>query len=141
MRRSASEIIRNLEQRIARLERRASPHGQVGNAEFLSMLVRKFKDSRFVGKLELDPRANLDKATTSSSSVLVGKGKTAKGGLIGIYASSKGITFDIDGRGYVYDGAGASFIAKFTYSDHFVTEKALFGKFSENVEKEGFDLI
>lgn len=105
------------------------------------MLIRKFQDSRFVRKLELSPRADLNKATSSSSQVFVGNGLTARGGLIAIYASRKGITFGIDGHGYVYDGEEASFDAKFTYSDHFVTEKALFGRFSESVEDEGFDLI
>jgi hypothetical protein len=140
MRRTASEVIRNLEMRIARLEKKS--YGMHSKQDFLMAIIRTFNRSSFVSKpitldLKWRQRGDLEKAMKGRGSQ-VAFGKTSKGGNIYVSASEKKITFDIEGNGFVYDGEGAVFTVSFKYGQ-FLNEDSLYHAFIRSVENEGFE--
>lgn len=140
MRRSATEIINELESRIAHLEKKS--YGMHSQQDFLMAVIRTFNRSSFVSEpitldLKWRQRGDLEKAMKGRGSQ-VAFGKTSKGGNIYVSASEKKITFDIEGNGFVYDGEGAVFTVSFKYGQ-FLNEDSLYHAFIRSVENEGFE--
>lgn len=117
IRRTASEVLRSLEMRVARLEGRLSKKtASLGMYEYLQMMVNTFNKSGFVSKrhpLVILPEFSSDLSIERAKKwTTVAKGQTAKGGFssLNIEVYEEGVfavTVLVDGYVSPYDGEGA----------------------------------